>query len=299
MSYLSKNISVFPSTERYIYPQGKLTSENNFINILNSLKDYESYVLKWDLSGSISGSGTLKVIIHGYYFVLKNFTLQPNQFLSIIVEEVDYGQLVSWNGANSQLDTGTGDTDTFTGINVTTQNKPDLPSGLFDPQKYKVYSLQITDATGNIINRYRFNSDSVYYKSYIDSPQEGQDKRPLSQDLDARQYKLIAGNGIAAISNNYNGYNTVSINEEEMDKLDCLEGKGSKTRFVYFSTNGIATPTDASVGNGFSTNSNYSYTTDIYLNNGEIVQGRTVFMSKDDPSNSVGKLGDIWFKYAE
>ena len=203
---------------------------------------------------------------------------------------------MSWNGANSQLDTAVnGD---FTGVNITTY-KPELPTGLFDPQQYRVYSLQITDATGNIINRYRFNSDSVYYKSYIDSPREGQDKRPLSQDLDARQYKLTAGNGIASINNVYNGENAISINTEEMSKLNGLEGKGSKTQFVYFNTDGIATPTDASVGNGFNTNSNYSYTTDIYLNNGEITQGRTVFMSKDDPSNSVGKLGDIWFKYAE
>ena len=59
--YPSSNVDVFPSTNRVVYPQGKLTSENNFVNIINSITDYKSYVLNFS-------NKLLEVIIHGYYF---------------------------------------------------------------------------------------------------------------------------------------------------------------------------------------------------------------------------------------
>ena len=39
--YATNNVEVFPSAFRTTRPNGKFTSENNFINILNSLTDIE------------------------------------------------------------------------------------------------------------------------------------------------------------------------------------------------------------------------------------------------------------------
>ena len=74
MSYIqSDHVKVFPSTYRTEYLQGKYTSEENFVNIINSITDIKSYVLDWTFP-------VLKVVINGYYFEIRlsNQNLSPN-----------------------------------------------------------------------------------------------------------------------------------------------------------------------------------------------------------------------------
>lgn len=285
MAYRSENVFVFPSTDRFIYPQGKLTSENNFINILNSLKDYDSYVLEYS-------NNTLKVVIHGYYFEINNLVLSSNLYLTILTEYEMYGKLVSWN-QDTQLD-ASGD---FTGIMSSNGGPTDMPTWAKNQsQKYHTYSLQVTDSTGTIINLRKIDSDSVMYKS----ERSGSDIRSLSKDLNARQYAITAGTGLQGtgenkeLTNIYGSKNEISINDTEMIKLRGLLNKGTPQQFVYFNGDGVATPTTADVGDSSSTS-----TADVYMRDGIIVEGRRVYMSKDNPDSSVGKIGDIWLKYAD
>ena len=287
--YSSNNVKVFPSTNRWLYPQGKLTSERNFVNIINSLTDHKSYVLSWT-------SGELEVIINGYYFKVNLPSLSPNLYLSILVELTEYGQLVSWDN-NEQLDSN----DYFCGL-AFSNGSIDYPSWITESQKntkYRKYELQVTDPNNNIINMYRFNTDSVYCKNY---------NRILSTDLDRRQYRITAGTGLVgeksdgSMTNEYSGLNKISINNEEMNKLDELEGKGNDTQFVYFNTSGIATPTSATVGGPSSgtvqgTGEPYILTRDIYMKKGIITAGRTIYASTSSPPSYMGSVGDIWLKY--
>ena len=273
--YYSNKVRVFPSTNRYIYPQGKLTSENNFVNIINSITDYKDYVLDY-------ANGVFKVIIHGYYFEVET-SIIANLYFSILIETTEYGQLVSWN-SDGQLDSSGNFCGLATSINAPPQ-WPDWIDQAHHNTKYRMYSLNVTDGTSKLINKWRFTTDASYFKGL----------RTLTDDLDKRQYKLKAGSGIADISNNF-GDNTVRINDTEMTKLNGLVNKGSKTTFVYFDNNGVAQPSDATVG-GKSNKNGVISTADIYLNGGTLTKGRTVYASTSDPSNTVGEVGDIWLKY--
>lgn len=312
MAYFnSDNVRVFPSTNRYIYPQGKLTSENNFVNILNSITDYNSYVL--DYSDNI-----LKVIIHGYYFEINIPNLDSklpgqgyaNYYLGILVETTEYGQLVSWDN-NVELDHKEGTNYSFYGLISTINRVPSFAEDakwveqLYQNTKYKIFSLQITDSAKNIINRRRLKTDSVYYV---------QGDRDLSTDLGGRQYKIKAGSGIAglggkpgtAISNVF-GDNEINIDTREMAKLAGLQGGdeknpkavGTDIKFVYFNKDGIAQESKGTVGSGNVTDGSAFKTTDVYLNNGVITVGRTVYASKNKPDENKGKVGDIWLKYQD
>lgn len=299
--YNSKNVSVFPSTNRNVYPQGKLTSESNFINIINSLvsygqaggKFYDSYVIGHE-------NGHLKVVIHGYYFDIAIASVPKDLYLSILVENNVYGQLVSWENLNPALDsspTGEGD---FRGLNYTTGSAPEKPQWADD--NYIQYTLHIRDYD-NHTDEYRFNTNAIYYTT------DNIDGRVLSDDLAERQYKVIAGDGLEGtgqtkeLTNTFKGNNKISIAKEELNKLRKLNGKGfqDQVKIVYFDNDGIAQESKIDRGNTSATlkNNTVIFTTDVYLNSGSISTGRSVYASKDNPDPSIGKIGDVWLKYAE
>lgn len=305
MAYFDSNkVNVFPSTNRNVYPQGKLTSESNFINIINSLvsygqaggKSYDSYVIGHE-------SGHLKVVIHGYYFDIVMDSVPDNLYLSILVENDEYGQLVSWENANPALDSDESGNGIFMGLVYSTLGKPQDPAWIND--KYKTYTLHIRNFNEHT-DEYRFNTNAIYYV------ENNVDGRVLSEDLAKRQYRIVVGDGLEGTGQqkeltNIFGNNKISIAKEEWDKLVGLDnngrGHGSKNeaRIIYFNNKGIAGESTANRGNTATAlkNNTVIFTTDVYLTNGAITEGRSVYASKDNPDPSIGKIGDVWLKYAE
>ena len=137
-NYGSEYVHVFPSTYRSEYINGKLTSENNFINILNSITDIDSYVL--DYSNNV-----LKVVIHGYYFIIENVRNNLPLWLEIAVEKSDTCGLVS---TSTQSPTSLDDNGSFTGLEYYSKES-DLKDGNND--SYNYYHLQVFDVNGDVL----------------------------------------------------------------------------------------------------------------------------------------------------
>ena len=97
MSYIeSNNIKVFPTTQRdqTNYPESKLMSESNIVNLSNRLTENQSYVISGlNYDGITLSPG--ECVINGYYFKINNnITLTPgnNNFLYLKIK-IDDNQL--------------------------------------------------------------------------------------------------------------------------------------------------------------------------------------------------------------
>jgi hypothetical protein len=289
-NYASGNVKVFPSTYRKLYPQGKYTSENNFVNILNSLTDIDSYVISAD-------NDTLKVVIHGYYFEISNFKGNDNNWINIwlgICIESGNNALVNYSTQKVAdltqitedekeslytLDDDNG----FTGL-IWSDGKPTSNSNNY----YTYYFLQVSDEKGNIINKVKLTTDSI----------KTNHKNDLTTELDRKQYLLKAGQGIAKITNNQDNENEVGLNTTEYNKLSNLPNKGgssTSSKLFYFNEDGIAVNNDKlNVGSRGSGTSKIE-SQGVYILDGTITAGQTFYASTDNPSG--GNKGDIWFKY--
>lgn len=283
----SSKINVFPSNYRTEFPSGKFTSEYNFVNILNSITDLKSYVLEWN--------SELKVVINGYYFEVQGYNKSEvigsgikNIWLSIVVEDGG-NSLVRFNGEPQNLDQG----GKFYGLSFTEIAPTNVPRGT------KLYTLQILK-NGKECNKARLYADSIRIN--------GSDEN-LFDELKYKQYELsggsksasVPGQGIAEITNN-RGINYISIDDDEMNKLNGLKNKGSNTKFVYFNDKGIANTSNQTVGEGYTIDDKASgkvHSSSARINLGEFVNGVTVWGSTKSPTNGEGKNGDIWLKYVK
>lgn len=268
-NFNSSDIEVFPSTFRVSNPNGKFTSEKNFVNILNSLADYngDGYVLNYS-------NGILEVVIHGYYFKANIGQSMNTLYLSILVEDYS-GCLVDYTTKSpNTLDKN----NEFTGLWYT-NTKPTQPvdSG------YTRYTLLAIEG-GKVVNMFRMSADHVLY---------GNDKS-VKEVLDSKQ-----GNLTAVYPIEIDGSNTIKFDTAQhlYPKFSDLGTAGSDTQPVKF-VNGkpIAISGNAGYFNTASGNTRSSRST--ILVDGKITGGQTIYASTESPSNSLGSNGDLWFKYS-
>jgi hypothetical protein len=264
-NYSTTNVKVFPSTYRKQVPQGKYTSENNFVNILNSLTDIDSYVISAD-------NGVLKVVIHGYYFEISNFVIEPNLWLGIKIES---GNNALVNFSKQSIDDLDSD-NSFTGLEYFTSEPSNEAT-----DNYTCYYLRVIKDS-NIINKVKLTTDSIQVPS-------GKD---LTDELDQKQYLLTNGQGIDTIDNNQN--RVVKLTTTEYNKLSNLPNKGgssTSSKLFYFNEDGIAVNNDKlNVGSRGSGTSKIE-SQGVYILDGTITAGQTFYASTDNPSG--GNKGDI------
>lgn len=285
VNFQSINVDVFPTTYRTKYLQGKYTSEENFVNILNSLTDNNSYVLSWE-------NQVLKVVIHGYYFEIRQFTgsnLPSNLWLGIKIEsgESNSNALVSFLTSSTTLD----ENDLFTGLYyVQSSTQPNISLSPAEASNYTIYWLRVTDASGNINPyRVRFDADSIKYSEGVNVRDEFS---TILNTLETKQDDLSAGDGLDLTNN------TMSIKSSEMLKLNSLPGKGTALKPVYFNSSGQAVASNGNVGLSWAAMSGGYRSQWIYMQDGTLKSGTTMYASVSSPDDSVGNNGDIWIKYS-
>lgn len=188
--FKTENVKVFPSAFR-TKPgpsNGKYTSEENFVNIINSIVDYPNRRAK-DTSNKVihndgyivsTDNNKLTVVIHGYLFTIDtgvnfgNFDSFNNSQTIWLYIRVEDGAIESASNAlvNSDNESITLDTSTnFTGISYIIYT-PSSSSGEFDPpqiaekDRTTVYTLQIVKKNKKYCdeNRLKFNSKYISYE---------------------------------------------------------------------------------------------------------------------------------------
>lgn len=292
----SANITVFPSTYRTNYPNGKFTSENNFVNIINSIIDIDKSISKLSSTKGFVvdyNSDTIKFVIHGYYFEAKDVLSAisiPNggKLYAKIRVTNDSHSLVNYDQSNVSLDNDNG---RFTGVSFDTDSVLDTREGT------TAYALELAEKIDGKIyikNRIKFVTDSIQYVDEKKQPQS------LTAELNAKQYKLKNGDGIAEIKNEQNEENVIKLTESAWKAIKSISGEdglksvGSGTQFVY-ANKGEIVATTASVGTKAS-NSNLTSTTMI-MSGGNLIPGVSIYASTSTPPADKGSVGDIWLRY--
>ena len=299
--FSTESVDMFPSAYRVVSTKSKFTSEENFVNIINSIVDKDCYVLSLD---DTDEGPILKVVLHGYYFEIKDFNLSENpDFYVAIKVEQGANAIVNFNNnsvANTQINNGN-IVDTQIDVNgeFTGLAYSKTPFGESDTNNYKYYKLQVSQG-GSLVNRVRLSSNSIYYK--------GDRTRSVSSLLDGKQNKLTAGNGIDSDKLNNN---KVALTDKFNNTLNSFfpnpSGVGSADQPVYVSTSGTMTALSSSSGvpqtSGSKNNVAYKYTQAALITQGHLMSGDTnggvaFYASEGNPQPEVGKNGDFWFKYA-
>lgn len=288
--FKTANVDMFPSAYRKIETKGKYTSEENFVNIVNSVVDYDRYVLS--TVESLGRGEPLKVVLHGYYFEIEGFSLNtyPNLWVGIKVEQ-GANALVDFDTSSTTIDENV-ENGNFKGLAYTTDVNG---FNVSDTTNYKYYTLQVSSG-GSLVNQVKLSSNSIYYK--------GDRTRSVSSLLDGKQNKLTAGNGID--SNKLNS-NEVALTDKFNNTLNSFfpnpsGGVGSADQPVYVSTSGTMAALSSSSGmpqtSGSSNNVAYKYTQAALITQGHLMDNGVAFYASDgDPQQEVGKNGDFWFKY--
>ena len=286
--FKTTEVDMFPSAYRKVSTKGKYTSEENFVNIINSVVDYDRYVLSTEDSFPRE---PLKVVLHGYYFEIEGFSLNtyPNLWVGIKVEQ-GANALVDFDTSSTTIDENV-ENGNFKGLAYTTDVNG---FNVSDSDKYKYYQLQVVSG-GSLVNQVKFSSNSIYYK--------GDRTRSVSSLLDGKQNKLIAGNGINSSKLNNN---EVALTDEFNNTLNSFfpspRGVGSATQPVYVSTSGTMAALSSSSGvpqtSGSKNNVDYKYTQAALITQGHLMDsGVAFYASEGNPQQEVGKNGDFWFKY--
>ena len=295
--FSTESVDMFPSAYRTVTTKSKYTSEENFVNIINSIVDKDCYVLSLD---DTDEGPILKVVLHGYYFEIKNFKLSenPNFYVAIKVEQ-GANAIVNFDNnsvANTQINNGN-IVDTQIDVNgeFTGLAYSKTQFGESDTKNYKYYKLQVSQG-GSLVNRVRLSSNSIYYK--------GDRARSVSSLLDEKQNKLTAGNGI---DSNKLKNNEVSLIDKFNRTLNSFfpedpSGVGSADQPVYVSTSGTMTALSSSSGvpqtSDSKNNVAYKYTQAALITKGHLMNsGVAFYASEGNPQQEVGKNGDFWFKY--
>lgn len=276
MSYFTTSqVNVFPSTYRQQIPNGKFTSEKNFVNILNSFIDYKSdqdgYVLSYD-------NGLLKVVIHGYYFEISDFdtTAYRNVWLSILVEKGG-NSLINYSDRSINLDDAGGNGE-FKGLSL---DSGVAPTPIVEDD-YDWYTLQIM-ADGNIINRARLSTDSIRYRA---------ETKTATEKLDEKQDKLIPSAPIKISEKS-----EISFDDTAYVKFGDVKNVGADNNPIYFNNKGEATASKANIGSNYEKENNAVKSQSIIMDNGLLQGGQTIWASTNSPNNTQGNDGDFWFKY--
>ena len=99
-SYLAtSNVThIFPCVSRPDNIKSKLMSEKNITNIIKSIADAPSYIIDYDPL-----TGTLKFILEGYYFEIKNFAVSGNKYASIVYKSGTNQELIDADDAESKF----------------------------------------------------------------------------------------------------------------------------------------------------------------------------------------------------
>lgn len=153
MAYVdSNNIKVFPSAKRGIdYPESRLTTEANFVNIINKLINYDGFVI----STEFDENDPFEFNIHGYYFYInKGINLLSKLNISVATD-IYAGISLTLVGDNLEL----ADSDfsgEYQGISFSTGSAPiDCDYSL------KILSRDDTSSNWRPVNNVRFNQESL------------------------------------------------------------------------------------------------------------------------------------------
>jgi len=293
MNYFSKNsINVFPSSYRSAVSGGNFTSEKNFVNIINSIVDRDCYVLSTEQS--LRKGEPLRVILHGYYFEIKGFTLgsYPTFRVAIKVEKGSYALVNIENSATQSKDIDINND--FKGLAYVLSTDPFIES---DTDYYDWYQLQVS-RDGQLVNKIRLSSDSVF-----DSSSDPNSLKSVSKTLSEKQNVVIAGNGIKGDANNHLQDNKVELIDTYNGTLNSMKsGVGSSKRPVYVDSSGIVRYVNSDSGtsatNGTVNGITYLKTQAALVKSGEFQSnGVSLYASIDSPPNNLGSNGDFWFKY--
>ena len=286
--FKTSDVEMFPSAYRAQATKGKYTSEENFVNIINSVVDKDCYVLS--TLSTLENNKPLQVVLHGYYFEIKGFSLSnfPTLYVAIKVEQ-GANAIVNFD-TTSTTDTQIDVNNDFTGLAQSTS-----PFTVTDTKDYKYYTLQVSQG-GSLVNQVRLSSNSIYFK--------GDPTKNLSSLLDGKQDDLTAGQGIDSdeLANN-----KIALTDEFNKTLVSFTGgKGSAIKPVYVNQQGEIVGLTSSSGlaqtSGSSNNVSYKYTQAALITDGNLMSGDTnggvaFYASEGDPQSNVGKNGDFWFKY--
>ena len=294
------NISVFPSTYRIVDAAGRYTSESNFANILRALSDTKDDGFVVDFTGSsISSPGTLKFVIYGYYFEIRNFTPTSHKNRTFYIN-VKNGYLVNVNNDSTTLDSTT---DGFLGLTFNTKSGDNIKS------------LKVTDGNGNIINRGFITglSDSstgnwmdISKFSGIKIIESGANKGKIDatsidfSTLSRYTYLInVITEGATKLgswgSNTFTPYKVGSNTANAAQPIyfetgipkELTVNSGANNKPVYLNS-GKITPINATVGGkGLSRE-------EMYISNGTFTKGNKITISTSIPSGT-GENGDLWF----
>ena len=312
MAYINTNsIKVFPSAFRTAPANGKYTSEENFINILNSIVDYptdaDGYIVKSD-------GNEWAIVIHGYLFTFElNKSNYQNAWARIRVEQglgdAAANALVNFGDASINMDVS----GTFRGLEIVDR----------EPTKEEnVYILKIIE-NGNICSRNyaKFRVNSILYdntnNSNLKDKLDDIDKTDANiknllnklngttsstnpDEYNEKQNKLKTGS-YTALTDNSDGTTTISVDQNAKTILDSLNKTvGSAINPIYIDKKEAKAST-ATVGKKFTQNAANGESQNVYLKDGTITAGNSIFIRTTSPTNAdntgTGVDGDIWFKY--
>lgn len=294
----SGSIKVFPSTYRINYPAGKFTSENNFVNIINSIVDYngaDGYVIDFD--ESVDG-GRFRIVIHGYYFdfvLPKDNWKDTNIYAGIVVENHNeekrtVGALVNFNNQSATELDSAGSTPQFQGLYLSTSEITTPTDAKFSSKQYSLYTLQIV-SNGNIINTTKLSASSIKYGS-------GATATDMASKIDTKQDNITPDGDLSFVTED----NKLKLKLNTTDYVHYSEQKNINSAGDYLlktdDTGHLVTVSDKTVGKKASTENNALVSQNVYLLKGQIAKGHAIYASTDSPSDSVGEVGDIWFKYS-
>lgn len=298
--YLTTNgVSVFPTSYRKEDTGGKYTSEQNFVNILNSIVDHKDYVI--GVTKNDDQKNVLEFVIHGYYFRVLESELSDlgnNFYFNIEVEKgsVASDALVAYTTSSTidkNMDTADGK---FRGLYYDT-----VDHSAESTEYYNIYSLKISRTPGTSGYTYdtifKFDSSKLMYDGNDISAGTRLNGKSVTEVLDLKQNELVAGDGIAIDEST----NTLSLTSEQAERLHSLDnGLGSSTKFIYFDKNNNEfKETDASIGHRYTVDNSYITSQNVFINEGNIAEGVKFFASKNSPQQQYGSNGDFWFKYSD
>ena len=279
--FTTKDSSVFPSTYRIVDNGGKYTSERNLTNILKAISSSDSFVVGYE---NVDGVNILKFVINGYYFEIKNITLQSNLYVGITVKN-DY--LVSSIDESPDLDVDS----KFTGC-------------YYDFGTAPTGCLQITNAAGELINLGYISPLTDADGNWIDiSNLVFTDNGKIdASSIDfstlvkwTEALNLMAGGALALYKENGSG-NYVTI------------GAGSGTKLIYFA-NGVPVESNSSIGGtdtpvylnsgtitkiGISAGGVGLVRNEAIVTSGKITNGNKITISTSAPTGA-GSTGDLWY----
>jgi len=292
------NVKAFPTSNRTAVTDGKLTSEENLVNIINSIVDYDSYVI--GLSNEVNpydntsiSVPVLSVVIHGYFFKIYDFNQRQfnNLWLSIEVENATAGgeTLVNFSDNSiTPLDTDTGFLGLYYGNSPITISSDDTNRY----GNYKIYNLQVIKE-GAIVNKIKLKGENISY------PGVDEEDRSTSiiDKIDEKQNNLTVSSGII-LENTSDTSSNLKLDFNVVEPIEKIKNKGSNTKFIYFDSTGTAQESSADIGSAyFKDSSSVYHTRSTYTENGTLKGGVRVYFSQNSPDASLGGAGDIWFKY--